>query len=42
MGAAAKARLYRGYCEQKGGDYAREYRLRGGKALLDRRFLLTR
>lgn len=42
VGAAAKARLYRGYCEQKAGDYERKYRRWGGKELLVRKFLLTR
>lgn len=41
VGAAAKARLYRGYCAQRGGDYDREYRRRGGKEMLERVALLN-
>ncbi|CAB1108028.1 unnamed protein product [Ectocarpus sp. CCAP 1310/34] len=41
VGAAAKARLYRGYCEQRGGDYDREYRRHGGRETLERIALLN-
>lgn len=41
VGAAAKARLYRGYCAQRGGDYDREYRRHGGKETLERIALLN-
>lgn len=42
VGAMAKARLYRGYCERRGWDYEREFQQRGGRDLLSRRYLLTR
>lgn len=42
VGPAANARLYRGYCEQRRGDYEREYRIHGGKETLTRIGLLTR
>lgn len=42
IGASGKARLYRGYCEQRGGDYEKEYRRQGDKEMLGRRYLLTR
>lgn len=41
VGAAARARLYRGYCEQRGGEYDREYRRHGGKEALERIALLN-
>lgn len=41
VGAAAKARLYRGYCAQRGGDYDREYRRHSGKEVLERVALLN-
>lgn len=42
VGPAARARLYRGYCDQRGGDYDQEYRRHGGKEILARKGLLTR
>ncbi|CAN0254744.1 unnamed protein product [Ectocarpus sp. 12 AP-2014] len=41
VGAVAKARLYRGYCEQRGEDYGREYRRHGEREMLERIALLN-
>lgn len=41
IGSAAKAKLYRGFCEQRGEDYDREYRRHGGKEALERLALLN-
>lgn len=41
VGAAARARLYRGVCEQRGGEYGRAYRRHGGKGALERIALLN-